>query len=221
MANGKDMPFQMMGDGGEDHPADRERPLAGIAASVQFLKAEGKTEEAETLARHYTNNLTRRAMFYRQKGDLARAEPALNQAQELCAQTLGLEAPETVRARKSLARVYEVALNTAPADNLDLAGTSARLADAIEPPRLMTKSLPVPAPTQAPAVRITSSAYGSASSASNKRERSSPPQRDKMSMRHAYGAYPPKQSGEARQTAMLALRERITCQSQSTLKTSV
>src|SRR6185437_13258552 len=128
MANGKDMPFQMMGDGGEDHPADRERPLAGIAASVQSLKAEGKTEEAETLARHYSNNLTRRAMFYRQKGDLARAEPALNQAQELCARTLGLEAPETIRTRHSLACVYEVALNTTPPDNQVLAATSSDLA---------------------------------------------------------------------------------------------
>jgi hypothetical protein len=85
---------------------------ARINASVQNLEKLGKKHQAESLARQYASNLTRIAMYDRQKGDLARAELAYNEACNLCARTLGPDAPETIRTRNSLADVYEVALNT-------------------------------------------------------------------------------------------------------------
>jgi hypothetical protein len=107
--------------------------------------------------------------------------------------------------------------------------------NAVQRPRVMTKPLlapaPPPAPAQmkapsppppAPAVRVTFSAYAPASSATKKRGMSPfSAQRGKHSTPHSYGTYALKQAQQARQTAMIALRERITCQSQSALKASV
>jgi hypothetical protein len=84
-------------------------------ASVQALAAKGDRRESEKLARLYANNLTRQALVFREKGDLVAAEPALHQACQFCTQALGSEAPETIRTRNTLAGIYEVALNTAPA----------------------------------------------------------------------------------------------------------
>lgn len=138
------------------HPvADRRLPIGTegmVEDSVLALEVEGKNHEAVTLARQYANNLTRQARVYQEKGDLGRAEPALNQARLLCARTFGPEAPETVRARNSLAGVYEVALNTASSSpNLDalVDSPSPRFTSADRkstqdargnPPRLMAKA---------------------------------------------------------------------------------
>jgi hypothetical protein len=86
---------------------------ARIQAEVETLEKVGKKREAETLARQYASNLTRIALFDQQRGELARAEQAYNEACLVCARTLGDDAPETIRTRNSLADVYEVALNTA------------------------------------------------------------------------------------------------------------
>ncbi len=229
--------LQRTRDEKENIPARRgEEELAGIDASVQALKAKGKTDEAETLARHYAGNLTRRGMFYREKGDLARAEPALYQAQEICARSLGVEATETIRTRHSLASVYEVALNTAPPANDFLAADPSTLAitPAADPsPRSMMKGSPPPRSADsevpkalhrtypAPAVRV-SAGYGPPMPASKSpAPRGSSPTLVKHSLNQTVAAYSPHHSRQTRQTAMIALRERITSQSQRELNTSV
>jgi hypothetical protein len=113
-AENKQSPQRLMAAPRKVDPAREEQQwLERIDASVRTLEAEGKQREAKTLARQYARNLTRQALVYQEKGDLVRAEPALHQARVLCENTLGPQAPETVRTRNSLAGVYEIALNTA------------------------------------------------------------------------------------------------------------
>ncbi len=110
----RNAPLARLGKGARGEHKEPDMLLAQIDASVQALEAEGRQHEAKTLARQYADNLTRKALCYQEKGDLARAEPALNQVRTLCAKTLGAQAPETVRTRHTLAGVYEYALNSAP-----------------------------------------------------------------------------------------------------------
>jgi hypothetical protein len=108
-------PMQLRKGADRDEPQhDKRLLLRRMDDSLQHLEAQGKKPEADLLARQYVNNLTRQAYLYREKGDLARAEPVLHEACHLCDKAFGPEAPQTVRTRKSLAGVYEVALNSAP-----------------------------------------------------------------------------------------------------------
>jgi hypothetical protein len=115
---------QIVAVGGPELSKDNQRmgdrlekvnnPLVRLDVSVQALEAKGAKREATQLVRLYANNLARQALVYQEKGDLVAAEPALNQACRMCMETLGPQAPETIRTRQSLADFYEVALNTAP-----------------------------------------------------------------------------------------------------------
>lgn len=80
-------------------PWDADRTVAKVDAAN------------EAIAREYISNWKRQARIYQEQGDVARAEPALAQARLLCAKTLGPDAPETVRTRKSLTGIYVAALN--------------------------------------------------------------------------------------------------------------
>jgi hypothetical protein len=149
--------------------------FARIDDSLQHLEAEGKKQEASLLARQYAANLTRQALLYQEKGDLASAEPALQEACQLCAKTFGPESPQTVRTRQSLAGVYEVALNTAssPASEWPLDVATKRPV-----PRLMA----APPPPSAPPIQ---SALGYAHPATALHERP-------MTYDASYGGYSPK-----------------------------
>lgn len=106
--------FQGIVPRGDAEPVQRSGEwLARIDASVQALEAGGNKHEAERLARQYADNLTRKARHYQEKGDLIRAEPALQEAHALCVRMWGPEDPETARTSNSLALVYETALNAA------------------------------------------------------------------------------------------------------------
>jgi hypothetical protein len=92
-------------------------PVAERTASFDAERAVALAEpqrETELLARQYINNFTRQARVYQENGDFVRAEPVLNRAHLLSAKTLGPDAPETVRTRKSLAGLYVAALNAPP-----------------------------------------------------------------------------------------------------------
>jgi hypothetical protein len=102
-------------------------PLVRASATMQDLQAKGRKREAESLARQYVSNWTRQARIYQEQGDLARAEPALNQARQLCDHTLGPNAPETVRTRKSLAGLYVAVLDTPPTASVAFARNEAPL----------------------------------------------------------------------------------------------
>ncbi len=108
----------------QSNPFDRKRleePLVRANASMQDLQAKGQKREAESLARQYVSNWTRQARIYQEQGDFVRAEPALSQARLLSNQTLGPNAPESVRTRKSLAGLYVAALDTPPTASVSFA----------------------------------------------------------------------------------------------------
>jgi hypothetical protein len=211
--------------------------LARVDASMHALEAEGKKQEAEILGRQYVNNLTRQALVYQEKGDLDRAEPAFNQARQLCARTLGVEATETVRMRNSLAGVYEAALNTDPTssslealnatkrewkDAKDLGRSDDRRRDM---PRLMAKA-PPPAPvvspdTAAAAPVHTASAYAAPSATPQFSMTPPPGSRPAQKQRYAGHALPHAHLPPGGQAAAFALCQRITHQSQKEVKTSV
>ncbi len=84
MASADGLIIEMNGSGGEGGPilhrgegglpSDRKQQdylLARIDASVHALAADGKQREAQLLARQYASNLTRQALFFQDKGDLA------------------------------------------------------------------------------------------------------------------------------------------------------
>jgi hypothetical protein len=194
------------------HKQPDDRLLARIDASVQALEAQGKPGEAKTLARQYASNLTRQALFFQEKGDLARAEPVLNQARTLCARTLGPQAPETVRSRNTLAGVYEIALNTASP-----AADARRAAEA-----------PAPAVPSADAPRRgytaplhSASSYGPPMPSPRVSGVSTPQlMRQKLLAQQKYEQARLAHALPAPQAAVV-LRERLTSQSQSELRNSV
>jgi hypothetical protein len=190
-----------------------------VDASVQILAAKGQQQEAESLARRYISNWTRQARVYQANGDLARAEPALNRARLLCTQTLGPDAPETVRTRKSLAGMYVAALNApAPASNT-LAANDAPLHRSTP---MMTRSLDDgrrDMPKLMMAMRPASVAVSS----------SAPPS---AAVRSSSGYVPPESRSQQpnaqgaryrfqEQQSAVALRRRITHQNQSELRLCV
>ncbi|HTU19390.1 MAG TPA: HEAT repeat domain-containing protein [Gemmataceae bacterium] len=212
--------------------------LARVDASVRALEAEGKKQEAESLARQYVNNLTRQALVYQEKGDLDRAEPALNQARLLCTRTLGPQAPETTRTSSSLAGVYELALNTpSPSPYLDALGSSSPPPAAAKDQdlfggvrrdtlRLMAKASP---PPPAPAVASEAAPSSPVRSASAYVAPNAP-HRFAMPPPGFRPTQKPKSGGYARhhghlpsggQAAAFALCQRITHQSQKEVKSSV
>jgi hypothetical protein len=234
--DGKEMAPRMMmvaapaaGAAGEE-----ENLLDRISASVQALETEGKKHEAETLARQYASNLTRKALVYQSKGDLVRAEPALNQACALCDRMLGSEAPETVRMRNSLADYYEVALNAAPpspysappADsNPYLAQRSTPLPPAYTNEYFRTKdSPPSPAP---PASRVPSPRSAPASAPSKREHHLATAMKSAASLGYAHQGpasvtyHHSHHSAHISHTAAVALRDCLTRKSQRELKASV
>ncbi|HEY7156205.1 MAG TPA: tetratricopeptide repeat protein [Gemmataceae bacterium] len=185
-------PRLMMVAAGGGQAEEKRKMQDRLDASVRTLEAQGKQREAQMLARQYARNLTRQALVYQEKGDLARAEPALHQACTLCENTLGPHAAETVRTRHSLAGVYAAALNAAsPALSSKV---SAGVAVKSGPKRFSPKEI---------------QSYETAKMPDRPREGSS----------HAmhYGLHTPR----FQRVAVDALRERITCQSQRELRTSV
>lgn len=226
--DGRNMPLALRkADNRESGLVGEEQNLLDrISASVQALETEGKPREAETLARQYASNLTRKAWVYQEKGDLARAEPALNQACTLCDRTWGPEAPETVRTRNSLAGVYEVALNATPPSPYTY-HLSSSFANSYTAPLPRSTEQPYfhadqPAPAPVPAspprdsshrspVRSNPLLMASATNSHSKRES----KKTAAKMHHSYHA--PRIS----QAAAVALREHLTRKSQSELKASV
>ncbi len=205
VAFGREMPFPAAEDDRKIVAASRLRMAAAagaqwnrwklpdhLDASVRALETQGKRQEAKMLARRYARNLTRRALVYQEKGDLAHAEPALHQACALCEKTLGPQAPETVRTRHSLAGVYASALNAAPSpSSANALGSVAATSDAAKV-----------SPQETHFHRM-------AKMPEHPREQPS------HALHHGFHA-----SRVHRATAA-ALRERITCQSQHALRTSV
>lgn len=201
----------------ESNPTRDERVLLDhMAVTVQTLEAEGKAREAERLARRYAHNLTRKAWAYQEKGDLVRAEPALNQACMLCDRTLGPDAPETIRTRNHLAGVYEAALNLTPPQP-SLSRSDAFGAFALEQKKApapaavkqerFTLPLPAPAPRQHPAPRAMASASHPERTMKDKGAQTT----------HTYYQFP----SQSQTAPAVALRERLTRKSQGELRTSV
>jgi hypothetical protein len=244
----RDLKVRVVGVESVGEPFQHEKLLvARIDASLQALQAEGHRHEAERLARQYADNWTRKALSYQEKGDLIRAEPALKEARQLCARVWGLEAPETVRSSNSLAEVYEVALNTTPPHPYTYAGVyganpySAEFASgyptyasgAYDPTRAPFAAYSATNPSlsdKPPAVR-SSSSYEPAAT----RPRSAPPpaasakkaptkgsdlfRRSQQQVQAARMAM--NRASAAPTASLVALRDRLTSQSQSELKTSV
>jgi hypothetical protein len=244
MRDGKDMPPLMKG-GIEGDAAEREDELiARIDASVQALEAKGQKKEAEKLVRRYANNLTRRAMVYQRQGDLARAEPAFNQALTFCAKAWGPEAPQTLRTANSLAEVYEVALNADPGSTAPTAEATfygnvySAASPTAQPSSLAVGHSPLPAPAIQHVVEMepqprgvtapvrTSSSYEPPASAPRAK---TPGVRATRPSGHAkrYTGAAPGKDVIAYKDAVISykeavdLRNRITQQSQSELKASV
>jgi hypothetical protein len=101
-------------------PAGGATGSVGLAAigpldrSVEALQKQGKVRDAEALAEFYAVSLNRVGLFYKEEGDLTRAEPSLSQAHALCAKWLRPENPNTVQVVNNLAGVYRTALNADP-----------------------------------------------------------------------------------------------------------
>jgi hypothetical protein len=161
--------------------AAREDDLARIEQmdrAVVSLEKKGQRKEALVLARQYQEvarkarlehhprfaySLNRVGQLYLEEGDLTAAEPSLQQALAISKQEFGPEHPATVWARNRLAGVYQVALNTPPADR-----TAVRSVN----PGAVTFSgaLPTPAAPPAPAVmpkRAEGTPYPAAGAAPN------------------------------------------------------
>jgi hypothetical protein len=232
-------------NGGE--PFKHEKLLvARIDASLKALQAEGHKHEAERLARQYADNLTRKALSYQEKGDLIRAEPALQEARQLCVRVWGLQAPETVRSSNSLAEVYEVALNVTPPNPYTYAGAytenpyaggtgyggptySAGVHDPTRAP-FAAYSMSAPPPGDKPPAVHSSSSYEPNAA----HPRSAPPgamakkaptkelfRRSGQQVQVQAARMMANRSYTASTASLVALRDRLTSQSQSELKTSV
>jgi hypothetical protein len=224
--------------------------LARFDASVQALEADGKKHEAERLARQYADNLTRKAKCYQEKGDLIRAEPALQQAHTLCVRMWGPEAPETARTSNSLALVYESALNAANPEGVAHGSQyEAHVPGAVNPYLGGTE---IPASPYSPysykdaattsfAMSASSlsvgdkapAQYSSSSYESATQPRSAPPSA-KSAPRRTLDTYKVRSAQQAQKarhaahhamttssTAFVSLRDHLTSQSQVALKTTV
>ena len=223
--------------------------LARIDADVKALETDGRKHEAERLARQYADNLTRKARRYQEKGDLIRAEPALQQARALCTRVWGPEAPETARTSNSLALVYESAFNSADpvgysygsgyqphvpgAVNLylgmtDLAASPYTRNEAPAEAMPFAMAAPAPPPADQSPAQYSSSSYKSAA-----QPRSAPPGAKSAPRRtlDTYRVRSVQQAQKARNTAhhaiatsstaFVSLREHLSNQSQGALKTKV
>lgn len=238
--------FQGIAGADAEPTPQRGEWLARIDASVQALEADGKKHEAERLARQYADNLTRKARHYQEKGDLIRAEPALQQAHTLCARMWGPEDPETARTSNSLALVYEAALNTANPDGYNSGYSYGAHAAGAGNAYLGSNSAPPPSPYNqgfaagttelifsAPMGDKLPAQYSSSSYESAAQPRSAPPGAKSAPRRtlDTYKVRAAQQAQKARNvahhamttssTAFVSLREHLTSQSQVALKTSV
>lgn len=179
-----------------------------VDASLQALEADGKTSEARRMARHYASNWTRQARVYQQNGDLDRAEPALSQACQICTKTFGPEAPETIRTRHNLANVYEIVLNAPPTPTFTYGPAQSAMRKHADLAQAYQMSQPNQGHPNAPVDPVRSaSAYRSATPS-----------------RAAKANHAPMASAKASAPAPIpnvALRERLTRQTQNELKTSV
>jgi hypothetical protein len=184
-------PRLMMAVAGGGQAEEKRKMLTRLDASVRTLEAQGKQHEAKILARQYARNLTRQALVYQEKGDLTRAEPALHQACALCENTLGPHAAETVRTRHSLAGVYAFVLNAAPPSPTLNAPAGATV-----------RSTPTLTASEATPFKMTKMLEASRQQPAHATHR---------------GPHTPR----FQRAAVDALRERITCQSQRELRTSV
>jgi hypothetical protein len=102
-------------------PAADDPRLAAIEPldrSVEALEKKGQAREAQALAEFYAACLNRVGLYFKEEGDLTRAEPSLSQAHALCEKWLPPGNPNTLRVVNNLAGVYQAALNAPAPDRL-------------------------------------------------------------------------------------------------------
>lgn len=116
--------------------SDREAALflARTEATAENLEKAGQAKEARELTSTVVAKVTDVAEQLQQKGELDRAAPLLERTHDLCKRALGPEHPETRRSLNSLANVYQVAVNSTPADAIPVGTYAKHLPTAVPGP---------------------------------------------------------------------------------------
>jgi hypothetical protein len=122
-------------------PSDHDLEVALVQAkrSAEALEKEGREEDGRKLVEHAAATVNRRATQLQKEGQLARAEPLLAAARNVCEEKLGPNHPETQRSLQNLAFAYRDAVNTYSSSYGKVAGAPYRVDGSIygvhpEPP---------------------------------------------------------------------------------------
>jgi hypothetical protein len=148
MAGESAAPAGLVGRDGSDLAVSNDRPLLPAPQAIPEVE---RPADQVAFSSPRADALNRKAYFYTSRGELARAVPPLYQAHRMCEEKLGLNHPATLNTARSLANVYQTALNAD--DTFVLAGsasakTAPNMARTVHSSRIRSYSIPMrPAPS--------------------------------------------------------------------------